>query len=70
MLKVVHIKDLNKFPFITRFHVRLINTKIKSNTLILTTKDIDLATKVAREKNKCADNDRVIVTKEKIIQMY
>ena len=70
MLKVVHIKDLYKFPFISRFHVRLINIKIKSNKLILTTKDIDLATKVAQNKNKCADHDRVVVTREKIIQMY
>ena len=68
--KVVHIKDLNKFPFIDRFHVKLVNIKTKSDNLILTTKDIDLATTTARNKSKCADHDKVIVTRETIIQMY
>ena len=70
MLKVVHIRDLNKFPFVNRFHVRLINIKTKSDNLILTTKDIDLATTTARNKSKCTGHDKVIVTRETIIQMY
>jgi len=70
MPKVVHIKDLNKFPFVDRFHVKLVNLKTKSTKSILDTKDIDLATEVAKNKNKCADHDKVIVTRETIIQMY
>ena len=70
MPKVVHIKDLNKFPFVDRFHVKLVNLKTKSTKSILDTKDIDLATEVAKNKNKCADHHKVIVTRETIIQMY
>ena len=70
MPKVAHIKDLNKFPFVKRFHVKLINLKLKTEKILLTTKDIDLATSVAKDKNKCAENDRVVVTREEIIQMY
>jgi len=70
MPKVVHIKDLNKFPFVDHFHVKLINLKLKTEKVLLTTKDIDLATSTAKNKNKCANHDKVIVTRETIIQMY
>ena len=73
MPKVVHIKDLNKFPFVSRFHVKVLDVANKSNDLILTTKDIDLATNTAKKvKNESdlGENEKVIVTKEQIIQMY
>jgi len=73
MPKVVHIKDLNKFPFVYHFHVKVLDVANKSNNLILTTKDIDLATNMAkRVKNESElnKNEKVIVTRETIIQMY
>jgi len=81
MPKVVHIKDLNKFPFVDRFHVKVINLTNKSDlTTIITTKNIDLATTTAKKKgadihnifNGCSTTAqrRVIVTRESIIQMY
>jgi hypothetical protein len=73
MLKVVHIKDLNKFPFVNRFNVRVIGVKNKYENLIFATKDIDLATNMAKDiKNKgdLGKSEKVIVTRETIIQMY
>ncbi len=73
MLKVVHIKDLNKFPFVNHFNIRVIGVKNKYENLIFATKDIDLATNMAKDiKNKgdLSKSEKVIVTRETIIQMY
>jgi hypothetical protein len=74
MLKVVHIKDLNKFPFVDRFHVKVIDLENKSNNFVLSTiKNIDIATGLAKDiKNKgdLGKSEKVIVTRETIIQMY
>jgi len=70
MPKVVHIKDLNKFPFVKRYHVKLINLNFKSEKTLLTTKDIDLATSTAKNRNRGINGYKVIVTREEIIQMY
>ena len=69
---ITHIKDLDKFPFTPRFHVKVLNFIDKSEIKILTTKDLGLATKTARKKKGLVFNpkQRVIVTKERIIQMY
>lgn len=72
MPEIVHIKDLNKFRSINYFHVKLINPRLKpeDDILFFTTKDIELATSIAQNTDKCAKNDRIIVTRETIIQMY
>ena len=73
MPMVVHIKDSNKFPFVDRFHVKTIDSEHNYKNLILSTKDIDIATDTAKEIKEIGNltkTERVIVTRETIIQMY